>query len=259
MISKPSKTLRLLVLILALSQVATSIILMLYKPNFFNTSFTTPVISPAPYAFIIWAPITIGCLVYGIYQILPRTYDKTVYDIVAIQAIITFIGFNLWLFSAVRKWETLTVIIIIAMSVALYYSFISINNAYKNEKLNNFEKIFTYWTFGIYFGWTTLATFINIAAAIKSYGVTDRGFTGVLWQSIVLVLAAITVYYILFRIEFSLPYYAAVMWGFFAIVVTLLGKSREFVPLLVIAGIATIVLAVIPITQMLRRNQLKYS
>lgn len=109
---------RSIVLLTALSQPITVIIAQRFGP-LFEESGSDPFIIPADYAFLIWSIIVTGTIIYGIYQLLPFTYNYKYLDKISFQSILIFLGFDLWIMAALNVWLPTTVLIFMAMGVAL--------------------------------------------------------------------------------------------------------------------------------------------
>ncbi|MGB3790510.1 MAG: tryptophan-rich sensory protein [Phormidesmis sp.] len=127
-----------------------------------NTILGGVLITPAGYAFAIWGLIYIGLIAYSIYQALPAqrhqsAFQKASWGIVgacAVQIIwiYTFLTFHFWL----------SVLLILGIAACLAYAYIntrSVKSTWKNR-----------WLFqapiGVYFGWITVATVVNVAGAL---------------------------------------------------------------------------------------------
>jgi len=233
-----SITNRILVLILSLSQIVTILILQIYVENSFGNEASSPIITPAGYAFTIWALIIIGSVLYGFYQVLPSTYGKRLFDKIAFPVDIVFLGFDLWLMVAIQNWLLFTIFVFLLMGIGLYNVFVPLQQAYKKRQLTKIETVFAYGTFGIYAGWTTVAVFANIASAIKYYGLQDVGVEGLLWQGVILVLATVTAQFLLVKFQYSLPYYGAILWAFVAIGVSTISSGKHVLPLTILVAFA---------------------
>ena len=228
-----------LVLILAILQPITSYLAATGNGRFMDEA-SGPLISPAGYAFVIWSVITTGSLIYAFYQVLPKRKNEELYTRIAPYAAGLFAGFSIWLYAASKDWLWATVLIFISMGYFLARLYPHILRAVAAKKFSVFEMIIVYGTFGLYAGWTTVAIFANIAAALKFSGVSDTGSMGLVWQAAILIAAAATSVVLLLRTKGSTPYGAAMLWGFVAIVVGVLEKSTDALLLAVLAAAASL-------------------
>lgn len=227
-----------LVLALALLQPVASYFSTIGNARFMDQA-NNPLITPASYAFSIWGLITLGCVVYAVYQLLPGRRNAALYDRIAPYAAGVFAGFSIWLNAAEQDWLWGTVAIFLAMGYCLAHLYPHLVRAAFEKKFSLVETIGTYGTFGLYAGWTTVAIFANVAAALKFSGVADTGTAGILWQAAILVAAVGTAIALLLRLKGSVPYAAAMLWGFVAIVIGTLERGNVAEPLPWIAGLAS--------------------
>lgn len=229
-----------LVLLLAVSQPLVAYLSVLGDRGSIMMNGTNPLITPASYAFSIWSIICLGSVLYGLYQFRSSRRNTSLYESIEPYAVGVFIGFSAWLYAAHMEWIWATVVILIWMSYCLYKIYVPIVRAAHAGLLSKVEYIVTYGTFGLYAGWATVATYANIAAALKYYGVYDMGTIGILWQACILIsagalaLGGVRIYH------GSTPYTAAVVWAFIAIVVSTAGSWPASGILPFVAGCAVL-------------------
>ncbi|WP_140456533.1 hypothetical protein [Priestia megaterium] len=229
---------RILVLLFSLTQ---PLFTLLVSSNSFNDNGKTePFIIPAGYTFIIWGIIIVGSVLYGFLQILPSSYKESLYDEISIFSILTFIGFDLWLICAKEQLLALTVLIFIFMGTFLFVIYCKIIDNPQKE----FKKRIVYGAFSLYFGWTTVAVFANIAAALSFYGLHVYNLTGVLWQFFILILATITSYKMFKGFHYPVLYFLTILWAFVGIFVNTLGLTSEMLLLNIVVILANIFLLI---------------
>ncbi|QKS72997.1 hypothetical protein FLK61_41110 [Paenalkalicoccus suaedae] len=230
---------RLAVLLLAIFQPVSVILVERGGNELFSGEGTDPFIIPAGYAFSIWSLIVLGTIAYGIYQLLPRTYSKNIYDDIALPAIAVFSGFALWIWSASNEWLAATVLIFIAMGVVLR----TISLKLKQEPLSKLEKGIVRFSFSCYYGWTTVAIFANTASALHYYGLPNDGVLGIAWQALILVGATLTSSALLREMPRNITYFATIMWAFIAIVIgtVLVGTEAILLTMLAVAATAYLI------------------
>ena len=123
---------------------------------------------------------------------------------------------GLWLVCASYDWLWITVIIILMM----LFSLIKIDHQIRTMK-NEGIKI-NYWmesfVFSIYFGWVTLATVLNIAAALKFYEWNTWGISELYWSLLILSVTGIIIIR-LFRWYRDQAFIAVGVWAFWFIIV----------------------------------------
>lgn len=120
-------------------------------------------ITPASYAFSIWTLIYAGLVAFSLYQLLPKTNAKLLRIRWAYLA--TCFLNAAWLYLWGIERIVLSVLIIAALLAFL---------ALINIELKKTETKLDYWLvkfpFGLYFGWVTVATILNVSVAIVSLG-----------------------------------------------------------------------------------------
>lgn len=208
--------LRSLVFLGALSQLFFAYLSALGKESrLIENTLETPIISPAGYAFSIWAVITIGCLCYGFYQLFGGRKNNLLYEKIAPYSIITFIGFNTWLYAADREMLVTTVVVLFVMNMCLWKILYEITHFSRSKKLSQLEEIVVHAPFGLYAGWATVAVFANLASVLAYGDVFSTRAVG--WQLVILLAAALVSLYGLRILGKSIPYTLAILWGFVSI------------------------------------------
>jgi len=124
-------------------------------PEMISGKYPTPV-TPAGYAFTIWIVIYIGLAAFSIYQLLPKHAERfrTVRTLFIVSCVLNCAWLYFWAFEMVG----LCLATILALLAVIFVI---------NTKLRNNESTTEYWTtkapFGLYFGWVTAASAVNIA------------------------------------------------------------------------------------------------
>lgn len=213
-----SLLIRITVLVLALSQPVFAYLSTIGKSSsLIETTLTDPIITPAEYAFSIWAVITFGSVCYGIYQVLPTRRNSALYDKIAPYTIATFIGFSAWLYAAQQDWLFTTVAILTVMNIFLWKSLFDISRVSQQKRLSLSEEVIVHGSLGLYAGWTTIAVFANLASTLAL-----RGFVSPLeigWQALVLVVTLITALWGIRVMKYSFTYILAILWAFISITI----------------------------------------
>lgn len=176
-----------------------------------NSPNSDPQITPAGYAFVVWGVITILSFAYGLFQVFPNRTNKQLHSNLSRGLTGVYLLFVFWLIAAILKWLTVTVIIFLIMFVLLTLLFEKIIQ--ERHRLTRIEKIILFGQIAIYTGWTTIAIFANSASAIKYYGLTDTGVLGILWQSVILILALVNGKYWLKKFDRNVIYGLTLIWA----------------------------------------------
>ena len=170
-----------------------------------------PLLTPAPYAFLIWAPIYLGLLALAVYQALPSQADdarlKELRPWLALTAVLNAI----WLFSVAAGGVWLPVITIFALlttALALRYAF---GVGVKHQGVMRWLG----YSVSLYAGWLTLATIVEVSSALLLSGWTS----GATFWAIVMLLVG-TVIGLTVRVNWRDPVYGGVfVWTFLAIAI----------------------------------------
>jgi hypothetical protein len=157
-----------------------------------TSTYNKPLVIPEGYAFSIWGIIYLGLIAFPFYQwFKPHDADNDDPRWIKIRILysVNVILNGLWLVFAAYEWLILTVIVILAMFYTLYRIndwLFQLNN--EGFAVNNlFEKA----VFSIYFGWITLATALNITAALDFYNWNGFGLSDQTWALVILPVAAL--------------------------------------------------------------------
>ncbi len=177
--------LRIIVFVMSITQVITPLFSS-FNDNQSRSNFDPP-ITPAGYTFAVWGIITLLGFCYGLYQLLPNRPSTRLHQKVAKTLCVVYALFSVWLFAASKDWLWITVVIFVTMFGLLFRLFQLIQEY--REHLAPADKILLKGQVGIYLGWSTIAIFANTAAALAYYGILTEGNTGIVIQSVLLILA----------------------------------------------------------------------
>lgn len=175
------------------------------------------IITPAGYAFSIWSLIYLGCVAFSIYQALPSQLER--FRGLRRAYIISCVFNCAWLYF----WSQEMLVLCTALIFGLLASV-----AYINIKLRKTESRGEYWLakfpFGLYFGWVTAATILNVTIMLVYLGVRVSDSTA-LWLGAGLMLVA-AAFGVLFRLKLTNYFYPlAIAWALTAIAVKQSGKT----------------------------------
>lgn len=118
------------------------------------------VVTPAGYAFTIWAVIYFGLIAFSIYQLLPSKLER--FKNVRTLYIISCVLNCAWLYF----WHRYSIGICVVLIFGLLATLALINIKLKNGASVR-EAVFTKAPFGIYFGWVTAASIVNLVIYLK--------------------------------------------------------------------------------------------
>jgi len=196
-----------------------------------------PKITPAGYAFVVWGVITILAFAYAIYQFRPNLQNASVHHKIAQKLSVVYLCFAAWLVSAEQQWLIATVVIFVVMHVLLQQVLSLLLRI--EAKWTTADKVFLLLQVGVYSGWTTVAIVANTASALKFYGFSDEGDFGIIWQSVLLILAAINVLIGVAKFWKSIPFVLTTLWALVGIYFGL--ADEEDVNILRVITVAAII------------------
>jgi benzodiazapine receptor len=186
------------------------------------------VVTPAGYAFSIWSLISLGLIVFSIYQLLPSQIERlrSIRSLYIFFCLLNCVWIYFWLFEMFVV--CFPVILGLWMVLALIVS-----------RSSEFYGIAETWVmhapFGIYFGWVTAATLINFAVLPVYLGRMPTGTAGILLGCILLTLGAIAA--ILVRIRFQNFFFPlSIAWAATAIAV----KNSSETAIVVVAALVVV-------------------
>ena len=168
-------------------------------------------ITPAGYAFSIWALIYFGLVAFSIYQALPQNSEKfTKARSLYIQSCVANC---LWLY----MWHYDQILVSLLVMLLLLGLLVLIN-----LNLLKYDSTADYWIarvpFNLYLGWITTATILNFTIALVYLGVTALESAASIIACVLLVIA--TILGVILRPRFSNSAYPlAIAWALTAIAV----------------------------------------
>ncbi|WP_232004658.1 hypothetical protein [Mycobacterium sp. ACS1612] len=225
--------------VLALSQLAAPFVADAVAGNFLESGATNEaLITPAGYAFSLWGLITalsavtaVAVLRYG----LGAWWETSL----LIDVSVVFAGFSVWLVVAAQDWLWVSVVVFAVMVSALIHVLRLLVRRRHDMTCPAWLAVLATVTFGLYLGWSSIAVFANVAAALISSGVSASA-SG--WQFVLLVAAAVFAVGMTTMLRGSPGYVAGALWALVAIAVGASGRGST--ALAVTAGVAAAVVVV---------------
>ncbi len=235
----PVKAWRWIATALAVSQLAASPIITWLFGDFLSSGATNDaLITPSGYAFAIWGLITLLTVVTCVAVVrvgLGAPWERRI----LVEASVVFLGFSTWLIVAAQNWLWLSVAVFAVMVGALVDVLRLLVRRAGDLTCPPWLRRLATLTFGLYLGWSSVAVFVNVAAASIESGASADG-TG--WQAIILVAATATAIWLTAYLRGALGYVAAVLWALIAVTI---GAAHRGSPVLVAAAAAAAVLVAV--------------
>ena len=186
------------------------------------------VVTPANYAFSVWALIYAGLLAFSVYQLLPANIEK--YRRIRTVYFISCVLNCAWIYFWHNDRITLCFAIIILLGVSLFLI---------NRFLRTSKSAGEYWLvngpFGIYFGWVTAAMLVNFVVLLVNWNLPISAST---WNIIgVMIVLLAGVLGVLMRIRLGNYFYPlAIAWALTAIAIKQSGNT----PIVLAAAISVV-------------------
>lgn len=206
---------------------------------------------PADYAFTIWGPIFLLCLVYAAYQALPANRDNLLLRRVGWFSAGAFISNGVWEILFPARQFILAQIVIVGVFAFSALAYLRLARTIRERGLGGAERWLVALPFGLLFGWITAATLVSFATTFVALGLLGGG-TGEALLGVALLLAGgllASAVLLVGRgapLHGYLPYAAAVLWALAGVVVNQYDAS------LFTTGAALV--AVVPVALALFRN-----
>ena len=194
-------------------------------------------ITPAGYAFSIWALIYLGLILFSLFQIMP--VQKENYKKIRAFYLLSCLANCVWIY----LWHHQLIVASVGAMLVLLASLIAININLTKE-----DSAIARVPFGIYFGWITVAALVNAAVCL-----TYLGFQISITMACILIVIA-TFFGVIVRLKLpNVAYGLTVTWGIVAIAV----KHGGVTAISFVSAIAVIILLIAAITPFLRLYEAK--
>lgn len=168
-----------------------------------------PALTPPAPAFAIWGAITTLSFAYAVEQARPSRQALQLLDDLTPALTAAFAGFVLWLAAAGLGLVWLSIAIFLAMLAALIRALMLLTE--RGGELPRSTRTLAGTAIGLYAGWSTVAVWVNLAAALTDSGLDPRAPR---WQLPVLLGAGATALLGTARLRAPVGYVAALLWGF---------------------------------------------
>lgn len=209
--------------------------------------FSSPPEVPAGYAFSIWGLIFLLSLAYAVVQALPAARNTRLYQAIGTQSWLLFALSTAWMLVAQFEGPTslLAAIIVVMLGLALRI-LASVTGANVGRAGMVIVPLF-----GLYAGWLTLATFLNLSTLLREQGIAPVGLIEWQYAILILALAGALACSVLERLGGPFWYLAAAEWGLVAIFIQ---NIQADVPQMYVGGFACVLMVLLPIVSLLARD-----
>lgn len=235
---------------LALTQLAAPILANAIAGDFLSSGATNEaLITPAGYAFALWGVIcllsaatAVAIVRYGL-----GTWWETSF---LVDACVVFVGFSVWLLVAAQDWLWVSVAVFAVMVGALVHIMRLLVRRRHDLTCPSWLAVLATVTFGLYLGWSSVAVFANVAAALITSGVSA---STAWWQFVVLVAAGIFVLALTRLFRATPGFVAGALWALVAIAIG--AAQRNSSVLSATAAVAAVLVVVVAVSAFLGRRR----
>lgn len=171
--------------------------------------YATP-LTVAGWAYVVWAPIYLGFLGYGLYQLLPAQRARDVHRRTGWWAAASALANPAWMLAFSGHDMLLAELLIIALMVTLAVVFGRLSHAPASGRV---ERLAFRTPVALYTGWTSLAAVVGTAATGVWAGLPSRDALATLAAVVVLLATAAIVSSVVLAGTAVLAYAAAAVWA----------------------------------------------
>ncbi|BBY17684.1 hypothetical protein [Mycolicibacterium litorale] len=233
--------------VLAVSQLVASPVSRAVNGEFLKSGATNQaLITPAGYAFSLWGLITLLSSVTAVAIVRYGLGSPWETDAL-IDASVVFVGFSVWLTVAAQDWLWASVVVFIVMAAALAHIMWLLVRHREELTCPRWLAVLATVSFGLYLGWSSIAVFANVTAALIAAGWSASGAG---WQLAVLLAASLTAVVATVLLRGTPGYVAGVLWALVAIAIG--ASQRDSAMLSMTAVVAAVAVAAVAVWQQVR-------
>ena len=214
---KPYITLLLFILMVAVNAAANIVPINGVGTGEVSDSFPN-LFAPAAITFSIWGVIYLLLFIFCIYYVLrnktftmekQRVYTK-IADVFCINSLLNAV----WIFA----WHYKNIILSFIVMLLILFTLIKINMKIRNAKEFLTGEILIKLSFGIYFGWITIATIANTTTLLKYLNWGGFGISEELWTVIIVIIGAVIASAAI-RFFRNIAYALVIVWAYAGIII----------------------------------------
>jgi hypothetical protein len=203
-----------------------------------NQDFADVLIIPASYAFAIWGLIYVGLFTFGIHQIVSKQYDHPLYQATGYWITIAS-GFQIiWVLLFLSSQFTLSLLAMIVILVALGSLYDEIT---EEESSFRRAKWYVIYPCSIYAGWISVATIVNVAVVLFSWGWRGEPLDPTWWTVLLITIAMLLGAWT----KMNEAYKGVFIWAFIAIAV----KNQSNLMIMTASFVGAIILTILLIAK----------
>lgn len=184
--------------------------------NAVSDSYTTQII-PAGYAFVVWAPIYLGLIAFGVYQFARSRRDDPVIAPLRAPLLAAMVLNTVWVPFASLDIQWAAMLILFATTASLAVMFVRLKDNIRS--LGRRDWWFIAFPTVLFFGWATVASVVSVALFLIAAGWDGLGIADAVWSALALSAATAVVLFVVSISQGNRVYGGVAMWAFIAIAV----------------------------------------
>jgi hypothetical protein len=199
-----------------------------------NTVLAGVLIIPENYAFAIWGLIYLGLIAYGIYQIGPNQRRDPIIRPVNRLLIIACLSQIIWIFLFTLQYFGGSILAMLGILLPLIGAY----GVLRMDRADRSRRWYALYPFSIYLAWISVATIVNVAAALYDAG-WRGGLPSVTW-TVIMILVGAAIAIVTLWTRGDIPFALVFVWAYLAIAI----RHSDLPPIWIVAVAASIVLLV---------------
>ena len=198
---------------------------------------------PAGIAFSIWFPIFVGCIAYGVIQILPKNRERAIFRDIGRLTAGSFALITLWGYMAafpppaISAWGT--AIVFIPAVLLICAAVVKLTR--RKAELSRAEGYLIYIPLSLLAGWCSIAVFLNWAQ-LGVHGPIGFGMNETVVCVLALAAALAWITFMIHKTGGNRAYTFAPVWGLSFLVIARLGSEDHNLTIAIAAGIGALIL-----------------
>ncbi len=217
-----------------------------------NTLFKNVLITPANYAFAIWGLIYLGLFALAIFQVLPSQRENPYLRKIGYLLTIASVAQSIWVYLFLSRLFVLSVIAMLLILIPLIFMYLRLGIG--TTSASRAEKWFIRYPIGIYLGWISVATIVNVASALYIKNWNGFSISPEVW-TVTMVIIATSIAAIALLQHQDITYSGVTVWALIAIAI----KHWENPTLKIAASVCTFLLITIGLFSKIKSKKLNNS
>ena len=199
-----------------------------------NTVFANVKIIPANYAFAIWGVIYVGLVAFGIYQLDPRRVDNLQLQQTRPWIIAASLFQCAWILLFLYQQMVLSSLVMIGIVWSLIKCYRSLHSP--DKSIRKSDPAWVPSVFSIYLGWISVATIVNVASTLDSWGWRGNPLSPEFW-TVLMMAVSVGLAVLLLQIYHDRAFSGVIIWAIGGIII-----ANLTAPIIAISGLVLIVI-----------------